>query len=157
MPSRTCPNASSRLTRASERASARRLLTAAFFFTQLLSVASSQENERSVLVLGDSLSAAYGIDVNVGWVNLLQQRLMQHNPSWKVVNGSISGDTTSSGLSRLPSLLRQHKPAIVLIELGSNDGLRGFAFKQIRENLQKRAPENSEFSRALSVSCERLG
>lgn len=91
--------------------------------------------ERSLLVLGDSLSAAYGIDSQAGWVSLLQQRLVGHNDPWRVINGSISGDTTSGGLSRLPGLLQQHRPELVIIALGSNDGLRGFGFDQIRQNL----------------------
>ena len=91
--------------------------------------------ERSILVLGDSLSAAYGIDADAGWVNLLQQRLGERQFSWRVINGSITGDTTAGGLSRLPPLLEQHRPEIVIIELGSNDGLRGLSFRQMRNNL----------------------
>lgn len=91
--------------------------------------------ERSILVLGDSLSAAYGIDTHLGWVNLLQQRISERQLSWRVINGSVTGDTTAGGLSRLPPLLEQHQPAIVIIELGSNDGLRGLSFRQMRENL----------------------
>lgn len=92
--------------------------------------------ERSILVLGDSLSAAYGIEMQEGWVNLLQQRLAERHPAWRVINASISGDTTAGGLSRLPPLLEQHSPHIVILELGSNDGLRGLNFRQLRQNLQ---------------------
>ncbi|MGD8588716.1 MAG: arylesterase [Chromatiales bacterium] len=92
--------------------------------------------QRTILVLGDSLSAAYGIDAERGWVNLLRQRLALRDEVWNVVNRSISGDTTAGGLARLPPLLEQYRPSIVIIELGSNDGLRGLSFKQMRSNLQ---------------------
>jgi acyl-CoA thioesterase-1 len=78
-----------------------------------------------ILVLGDSLSAAYGIPVEQGWVSLLQRRLAERGFPHRVVNASISGDTTNGGLSRLPVALEQHRPAIVILELGANDGLRG--------------------------------
>ncbi len=78
-----------------------------------------------ILVLGDSLSAGYGIPVEKGWVNLLQRRLAERGFPYRVVNASISGDTTSGGLSRLPAALELHRPAIVVLELGANDGLRG--------------------------------
>jgi acyl-CoA thioesterase I len=90
-----------------------------------------------VLVLGDSLSAAHGIAHDAGWVNLLQQRLAQNGSKRRVVNASISGETTSGGLTRLPALLSEHKPALVLIELGANDGLRGLPLAEIRANLVK--------------------
>jgi acyl-CoA thioesterase-1 len=92
-------------------------------------------SQRFILVVGDSLSAAYGIDAQRGWVNLLRQRLAAHNDTWQVINRSISGDTTAGGLARLPALLQTYRPQIVIIELGSNDGLRGFSFKQMRQNL----------------------
>lgn len=90
-----------------------------------------------VLVLGDSLSAAHGIAREAGWVNLLQQRLAQNGSQRAVVNASISGETTAGGLTRLPGLLTEHKPALVLIELGANDGLRGLPLTEIRANLVK--------------------
>ena len=92
--------------------------------------------ERAIVVLGDSLSAAFGIDQDDGWVNLLQQRLDERTGGWRVVNAGISGDTTAGGLSRLPRLLELHRPRLLIIELGSNDGLRGFGFDQIRANLR---------------------
>lgn len=90
---------------------------------------------RTLVVVGDSLSAAFGIPDERGWVNLLKNRLLESGSEWKVVNASISGDTTAGGRSRLPRLLELHAPQLVLIELGSNDGLRGFGFEQIRRNL----------------------
>lgn len=88
-----------------------------------------------VLVLGDSLSAAHGIARESGWVSLLQQRLQQSGKTTTVVNASISGETTSGGIARLPALLTEHRPALVLIELGANDGLRGLPLTEIRANL----------------------
>ena len=90
--------------------------------------------ERTVLVFGDSLAAAYGIAPSRGWVNLLAQRL---RPPWKVVNASVSGETTAGGLRRLPEDLKRHRPAIVVIELGANDALRGQPIAGIRSNLEK--------------------
>ena len=89
----------------------------------------------TILILGDSLSAGYGLDQNDGWVALLQQRLAQGGYPYRAVNASISGETTSGGLSRLPAALEQHRPAIVVIELVGNDGLRGLPLAQMRRNL----------------------
>lgn len=91
----------------------------------------------SVLVLGDSLSAAHGIALDAGWVHLLQQRLAAAAPARSVVNASISGETTAGGLARLQALLTQNKPAVVLIELGANDGLRGLPLGEISANLKQ--------------------
>lgn len=88
-----------------------------------------------LLVLGDSLSAAYGIPREQGWVALLQQRLADSGHPHRVVNASITGDTTGGGLTRLPAALQRHRPALVIIELGGNDGLRGFSLQQTRDNL----------------------
>lgn len=91
--------------------------------------------ERSVLVLGDSLSAAYNMELEAGWVGLLERRLARHAPPYTVTNASISGDTTAGGLARLPALLATHRPEIVIIGLGGNDGLRALAPAQTRVNL----------------------
>ncbi len=90
----------------------------------------------TVLVMGDSLSAAYGIDKQRGWVALLQQRLLRQNPGHRVVNASISGDTSRGGLSRLPAALERESPDVLILALGANDGLRGFAPERTRENLR---------------------
>ena len=90
---------------------------------------------RILLVVGDSLSAAYGMDVGSGWVALLGKRLERQKYDYQVVNVSISGDTTANGLARLPALLAAHQPAIVIIELGGNDGLRGLALEQMKHNI----------------------
>ncbi len=88
-----------------------------------------------MLIVGDSLSAEYGLRRGAGWVALLQQRLERERIKARVVNASISGDTTSGGRSRLPALLRQHKPTVVVIELGGNDALRGLPLDMTRDNL----------------------
>ncbi len=89
-----------------------------------------------LLVVGDSLSAAYGMEAAQGWVALLQRRLDAQGYAYRVINASVSGETTSGGRARLPALLKQHRPAIVLIALGGNDGLRGLPVAQMRGNLQ---------------------
>ena len=89
----------------------------------------------SILVLGDSISAAYGMPLEQGWVALLEQKLEQEAVPHAVVNASISGDTSAGGLRRLPSLLKRYQPDIVIIELGGNDGLRGYPIGQLQDNL----------------------
>jgi acyl-CoA thioesterase-1 len=91
--------------------------------------------EKTVLVLGDSLSAEYGLARGSGWVNLLSQRLQREKLPYRVLNASISGDTTSGGRSRLGALLAQHRPAVVIIELGGNDALRGLPLSMSEANL----------------------
>ena len=91
---------------------------------------------KTILILGDSLSAGYGIETTQGWVHLLQQRLEQQYPKQhKVVNASVSGETTSGTLARLPKLLQTYQPEVVVIELGGNDGLRGQPPQMIQKNL----------------------
>ena len=89
----------------------------------------------TILIVGDSISAAFGLDTRVGWVALLEQRLKQQGHDDKVINASISGDTSAGGLARLPALLAAHKPEVVIIELGGNDGLRGQQPAQLKQNL----------------------
>lgn len=92
---------------------------------------------QTVLVVGDSISAAYGLETQQGWVALLEQKIKQANISARVVNASISGDTTAGGLQRLPQLLAEHQPSLVVLELGGNDGLRGLSLDAMRANLQQ--------------------
>jgi acyl-CoA thioesterase-1 len=89
----------------------------------------------TIVVLGDSLSAAYGMRVEEGWVSLLQKRLTSQGYGYRVVNASVSGETTAGGLARLPRALELHRPSIVILELGGNDGLRGLSLEQMRQNL----------------------
>lgn len=104
----------------------------------LMSLVSFNSNAtQTILVFGDSLSAAYGIDKNHGWVNLLQKELVENHYDYKVINASISGETTAGGLSRIQQQLEQHQPNIVILALGANDGLRGLEIKQIKTNLEK--------------------
>ncbi|KAA0071005.1 arylesterase [Rhodanobacter sp. T12-5] len=90
---------------------------------------------KTVLVLGDSLSAAHNIPVESGWVNLLDARLGKMVPKWTAINASISGETSLSGRNRLPGLLRKYRPSVLILELGANDGLRGLPLPALRENL----------------------
>jgi acyl-CoA thioesterase-1 len=90
---------------------------------------------RTLLVVGDSISAGYGLAEGQGWVRLLEGRLQAQQLDYQVVNASISGDTTAGGLARLPRLLADHRPAVVAIELGGNDGLRGQPLAQFERNL----------------------
>jgi acyl-CoA thioesterase-1 len=90
---------------------------------------------QTILVFGDSLSAAYGIPREAGWTSLLEKKLAQEKPGWRLVNASVSGETTSSGLRRIGPTLAQHKPAIVILELGANDGLRGLPVTEMQRNL----------------------
>ena len=89
-----------------------------------------------ILVLGDSISAGYGIQREQGWVALLAKRLANANPRADVTNASISGETTGGGLARLPDLLKRHRPQLVIVELGGNDGLRGYPVARMQANLE---------------------
>jgi len=91
--------------------------------------------DTALVVLGDSLSAAYGMEIGESWPNLLQQRLDENGHAYRVFNSSITGETTQGGLTRLPRLLQRHEPGIVIIELGGNDGLRGLQIEVTRANL----------------------
>lgn len=94
-----------------------------------------QAAAQTLLVVGDSISAGLGLDTSLGWVSLLDKRLKEQGFDYTVVNASISGDTTAGGLARLPALLSEQKPTLVVIELGGNDGLRGMAPAQLQQNL----------------------
>ncbi|MDX3882741.1 MAG: arylesterase, partial [Achromobacter sp.] len=104
---------------------------------QAQTAAAGPSSSPALLVLGDSLSAEYGLPRGSGWVALLETRLRERNFDYRVVNASISGDTTSGGVSRLPALLERHRPRVVIIELGSNDALRGLSLQMTEQNLNK--------------------
>jgi acyl-CoA thioesterase-1 len=106
-----------------------------------------------VLIVGDSLSAEYGLRRGSGWVALLQAEVDRQGPAARLVNASISGDTTSGGRSRLPALLRQHQPAVVVIELGGNDALRGLPLTMTQDNLS----EMTRLSKAAGARVLLLG
>lgn len=114
-----------------------RWLPVLVFWLAAWSSLSARAEAPVILVLGDSLGAGYGIPVERGWVNLLQLRLKERGFPHRVVNASISGDTTSGGLSRLPAALELHRPAIVVLELGANDGLRGQPPMAMSRNLSR--------------------
>jgi acyl-CoA thioesterase-1 len=101
----------------------------------MLSAAGAAAAGKSILVLGDSLSAAYGIARSRGWVALLEERLKRERLDYSVVNAAISGDTTAGGRARLDAAIVRHRPAVVIIELGGNDGLRGLPVAQMKANL----------------------
>ncbi len=93
--------------------------------------------EKTVLVMGDSLSAAYGLSASEGWVALTADRIAKAKPGWRVVNASISGETTAGGAARIVDAVVRHKPAVVVIELGANDGLRGLPLRDMKRNLAR--------------------
>ena len=117
------------------------VLLSLFLFSLLAGAA--QAGSR-ILVVGDSLSAAYGIDPAAGWTELLAQRLQAEGLGYQVVNASITGDTTRGALARLPRLLERHRPAVVILELGGNDGLRGIALPEMRANLGRMVTMSQE-------------
>ena len=98
---------------------------------------STEEATNTLLVYGDSLSAAYGIQEAQGWVTLLESRLNEENWTYKLINGSVSGETTTGGLERLPAMLSTYQPDLVILELGGNDGLRGLPLETLKANLKK--------------------
>ena len=109
---------------------------------------------RTILVLGDSLSAAHNIPTEQGWVQLLDRKLAESHPSqWRLVNASISGETTAGGLTRLPAALTTHKPALVILALGANDGLRGLQIASMRANLTQMI----ELSRGAGAEVALIG
>ena len=101
-----------------------------------VSSAGNSPDVHRILVLGDSLSAAHGIDGDAGWVSLLEARLAERDARWSVRNASVGGETTAGGRSRLPALLEEVRPDLLILELGGNDGLRGLSLRAMRENLE---------------------
>ena len=105
------------------------------FVFLVLALPAPAAEDPAILILGDSLSAAYGMEISESWPSLLQERLDEDGHAYRVFNSSITGETTQGGLTRLPGLLEKHAPAIVIVELGGNDGLRGLPLNVTRENL----------------------
>ncbi|NOQ12851.1 MAG: arylesterase [Methyloprofundus sp.] len=106
-----------------------------FLLVGMMVFFSTLTQAKSIVVLGDSISASYGFEVQHGWVALLEKKIKSSHPDYTMINVSISGDTTAGGLARLPRLLKQYQPEIVLVELGANDGLRGMSLKAMQKNL----------------------
>lgn len=126
-------------------------------FAGLMAPAVSRAAEMPViLVVGDSLSAGYGLPLGSGWVSLLEKRLADRGHPHRVVNASVSGDTTAGGLTRLPSLLERHRPDVLVIELGANDGLRGIAFEEITANLTAMAKAGATVGSRVLIVGTRL-
>lgn len=115
-----------------------------FLFAVIVSLMSMAAAAKSIVVLGDSISAGYGIEVSQGWVALLQQKLDQQGTGHIIHNESISGDTTAGGLARIDAALALHKPAVVIVELGANDGLRGLPPALIKSNLAEIARRSQQ-------------
>lgn len=103
----------------------------------LLALPCSAHAEKNILIFGDSLSAGYGIARDDSWANLLQQELRSSHPQYRIINASISGETTAGGLRRIDKALQEHHPEIVILELGANDGLRGSPLTEAEINLGK--------------------
>ncbi|SCC95033.1 Esterase TesA [Thiomonas sp. X19] len=117
--------------------------------------AARQASHPVVLIVGDSLSAGYGLETGKGWASLLARRMAQQFPAWRVVNASVSGDTTAGGLSRLPALLERDHPAVVIVELGGNDALRGLSLSTTQANLTAMVQQSkAEGARVLLLGME---
>lgn len=119
-------------------------------------MSATDETQANILVLGDSLSGAYGIDRDQGWVSLLQQQLTEKGYGYHVINASVSGDTTRTALSRLEPALRSHQPAIVIVALGGNDGLRGLALTEIESSLASIIERSQQYHARVLLAGVRL-
>lgn len=108
-----------------------------FLLGCFVTAAAAQTTNHSILVVGDSISAAHGISPDQGWVQLLATKITQEKFAYQVINSSISGDTTIGGLNRLADLLNRYQPEIIILELGGNDGLRGLSIKTLENNLRQ--------------------
>ncbi|RLQ23025.1 arylesterase [Seongchinamella sediminis] len=122
----------------------------------LVLVTSNPARANTLLVVGDSISAAYGMSLDKGWVALLAGRMAGSYPDYSVVNASISGETTDGALRRIDKLLQQYQPSVVLIELGGNDGLRGFPIKRFRDNLQQLAQRSQVAGARVIIAAMRI-
>src|SRR5258708_32082701 len=114
------------------------MMRRAFLLAALLLAAQAAFAARTVMIFGDSLSAAYNLSPGEGWVDLLGQRVAQAKLPWRIVNASITGETTSGGASRLGADLKRNRPSVVVIQLGTNDALRGLPIAGMRDNLERR-------------------
>lgn len=127
-----------------------RLLLFVVLIVTTTQIYSQQAN--TILVLGDSLSSGYGIGSDQGWVALTDQKLRQQGRHYRMVNASVTGDTTYNGLHRLPGLLSKYQPAIVIIELGGNDGLRGMSLIQMEQNLSQMIQQSRQAGAKVVVA-----
>ena len=132
------------------------VLSIFLFLFCLLPTAPSADEPPVILILGDSLSAAYNMEVSESWPSLLQDRLDEHGHAYRVFNSSIAGDTTQGGLARLPRLLEKQQPAIVMIELGGNDGLRGIPLETTHGNLSAMIRASQQTGARVIISEMRI-
>jgi acyl-CoA thioesterase-1 len=132
------------------------VLSIFLFLFCLLPTAPYADEPPVILILGDSLSAAYNMEVSESWPSLLQDRLDEHGHAYRVFNSSIAGDTTQGGLARLPRLLEKQQPAIVMIELGGNDGLRGIPLETTRGNLSAMIRASQQTGARVIISEMRI-
>ena len=114
------------------------------------------EGDPTILILGDSLSAAYGMEISQSWPSLLQERLTENGYAYRVFNSSITGDTTQGGLARLPRLLNMRQPDIVILELGGNDGMRGLPIEVTKQNLSSMIEQSQSAGAAVILAEMRI-
>ncbi len=130
------------------------ILSRVFILSFIIFATPSAVNANTILIMGDSLSAAYGIQLEQGWVNLLQNKLKLEQTgekTWHIINASVSGETTTGALARLPELLDKHKPQLCIIELGANDGLRGMPLNTMHENLNEMIDKCKLYGQVLLI------
>jgi acyl-CoA thioesterase-1 len=132
------------------------LLLSLFFLNFVAWSAPALAENPKIMIYGDSLSAAYGIPQQQGWVSLLQKKLASEHYQYEVINASISGETTSGGVSRINNALKQVKPSIVIIELGANDGLRGLPIQEMTTNLETIIQQSKESGAKLLLVGMRI-
>ncbi len=125
-------------------------------YTNNAHATSTVATQPTILILGDSISAAYGIDTEQGWVALLQSKVTTMGMKYRIINASVSGDTTRTGLNRLKPLLIKHQPEIVIVALGGNDGLRGLPFTEISASLSKIITLSQQFKATVLLVGVRL-
>ena len=133
------------------------LTSAIALFCLFISFSTLAQTNQTILVMGDSLSAEYGLVRGSGWVKLLEEQLQKQGSPWNVFNASISGETSSGGLSRLPKLLEQKKPGIVFLELGANDALRGLSIQYRHKSESGQGKQSSSLlarSKVIWVYCQ---
>jgi acyl-CoA thioesterase-1 len=134
----------------------RKLLSVLTLILLLVGHGHASANEPVILVLGDSISAAWGINTEQGWVALLQQRLNEKKYSYQVINASVSGDTSRTGLNRLDNALKQHKPSLVIVALGGNDGLRGLPISETESSLSSIIEKSQQAGLSVLLAGVRL-
>ncbi len=130
------------------------ILSRVFILSFIIFATPSAVNANTILIMGNSLSAAYGIQLEKGWVNLLQNKLKLEQTgekTWHIINASVSGETTTGALARLPELLDKHKPQLCIIELGANDGLRGMPLNTMHENLNEMIAQCKQYGQLLLI------